>query len=80
MSKHKEIISSWVNKRNNDNFSPLHYASFNGNLEVCQMLIEAGADTQVMNKFGLTALHTAAQGDQPQTLYFFHKIHKMNIN
>ena len=44
------------------------------------MLIEAGADTQVMNKFGLTALHTAAQGDQPQTLYFFHKVHKMNIN
>lgn len=60
-----DIIRSWVNKTNLDGFAPLHYASFNGNLEVCQMLIEEGADRNVTNNFGLNCLHTAAQGDQP---------------
>ena len=62
-----------------EDFSALHYASFNGNLEMCQMLIDEGADKYVNNKVGLNLLHVAAQGGRPSTLYYFHKILGLNI-
>ena len=61
-------------------FSAIHYASFNGNIEICQMLIEEGADRFVQNKHGLNCLHIAAQGDQPISLYYFHRVLNLNIN
>ena len=44
------------------------------------MLIEEGADKYVTNKHGLNCLHIAAQGDQPISLYYFHKLLNLNIN
>lgn len=63
-----------------EGFYAIHYASFNGNIEICQMLIEEGADRFVSNKHGLNCLHIAAQGDQPISLYYFHKILNLDIN
>lgn len=63
-----------------EGFYAIHYASFNGNIEICQMLIEEGADRFVSNKHGLDCLHIAAQGDQPISLYYFHKILNLDIN
>ena len=61
-------------------FTAIHYASFNGNIEICQMLIEEGADKFITNKHGLNCLHIASQGDQPISLYYFHRILNLNIN
>ena len=44
------------------------------------MLLEEGADISAVSTTGLNALHSAAQGDQPRTLYFFHKVLQMDIN
>ena len=44
------------------------------------MLIEEGSDKFVTNKHGLNCLHIASQGDQPVSLYYFHKILGLNIN
>ena len=44
------------------------------------MLIEEGSDKFATNKHGLNCLHIASQGDQPVSLYYFHKILKLNIN
>ena len=44
------------------------------------MLIEEGAQIDAVNIHGLNVLHTAAQGDQPAPLYFFHKIWDIDIN
>ena len=43
------------------------------------MLIEEHADKLVKNAHGLNCLHVAAQGDQPGSLYFFHKIKGLDI-
>lgn len=40
--------------------TPLHWAAFNGRLEVVELLIENGADVHVKNAFGGTPLHAAA--------------------
>ena len=68
-------MKKWVNRASNsDYFVALHFASFNGNVEICQMLIDEGADIALVNSYGLNCLHFGAQGDQPSTLYFFHKV------
>ena len=38
-----------------------------------------GSEIDAKNKHGLNVLHIAAQGDQPVSLYFFHKIKNMSI-
>jgi palmitoyltransferase len=69
---HQYEIAHWVNvKTTKDEFSALHYASFKGNIQIIQMLMDNGADMQARNMHGLNVLHIAAQGDQPISLYYF---------
>ena len=42
--------------------SPLHAAAQLGHSEVCQALIQAGADLNLQDKFGETPLHKASSG------------------
>jgi ankyrin repeat protein len=42
--------------------SPLHAAAQLGHREVCQALIQAGADLNLQDKLGETALHKASSG------------------
>lgn len=59
--KNKPIISNWINTHTvKEEFSALHFASFNGNIEMCQMLLEEGANKYTLNKHGLNCLHVAA--------------------
>lgn len=74
------IMFQWVNKQSvGERFAAIHFASFNGNIEIAQMLIDEGASKHVVNKNGLNCLHVAAQGDQPGSLYYFHKIRELDI-
>jgi palmitoyltransferase len=62
-----------------EGFTALHYASYRGNVELAKLLLDLGADLNAKNSFGLNVLHIAAQGDQPTTLYYFHKLLGVNI-
>ncbi len=42
-------------------WSVLHHAVFRGNVEICKILINAGANVYVCDKFGKTPLHFAIQ-------------------
>ena len=54
-------MNNFVNiKTNIDGFTDLHFCSFNGNTELCRLLIENGADKFIVNNFGINMLHTAA--------------------
>jgi len=65
-------IAAWINQKDSgDGFTALHFASFKGNPELCELLIEGGADIYAKNNFGINMLHVAAQGDQPISIYFF---------
>jgi len=57
-------MKDWINQKTwKDKFTPLLYASFRGNVEICKLLLDLGADISSTNKFGLNVLHVAAQGD-----------------
>ena len=47
-------------KDHGDGFTALHFASFKGNPDVCEMLIQSGADIHAKNNFGINMLHVAA--------------------
>lgn len=36
-----------------------------------EALVQNGADITALNNFGISAIHVAAQGDQPISLYYF---------
>ena len=68
-----EVIRQWVNSRTSDHnqFTPLHLASFKGNMDAIETLVSYGADPHAKNGYGLNMLHVAAQGDSAVSLYYF---------
>jgi len=69
IQKAKETITDkelkqWTNqKTNEDGFTPLHFASFRGNITVIECLLGIGADMYARNNYGINVMHVAAQGD-----------------
>lgn len=74
----KQAIQSWVNEANNDGFTPVHYASYKGNVEMIKFLENLGASILVQNKAGLNVLHLAAQGDRMQSMIYLYDRFELN--
>ena len=65
-------MSTWINQKDQgDGFTSMHFASFKGNIDICEFLILHGADIHAKNNYGINMLHVAAQGDMPISIYFF---------
>ncbi len=60
-----------IPSRGEEGFTPLHFSSFHGNVKVMDLLISYGADIFVKNRFGISMLHVASQGDQPVSIVYF---------
>ena len=71
-------LKIYFNKKAQNGFTALHYASFRGNVKLCEKLIENFADLNLINNNGLNVIHMAAQGDQPATLVLFKEKYRMN--
>jgi palmitoyltransferase len=69
----------YINKKAQNGFTALHYASFRGNVRLCEKLIENFADVDIINNNGLNVIHMAAQGNNPATLVLFKEKYKLNI-
>lgn len=71
-------LKIYINKKAQNGFTALHYASFRGNIKLCEKLIENFADINLINNNGLNVIHMAAQGDQPATMLLFKEKYKMD--
>ena len=60
------VLGANVNWQDEENYNstPLHVVSIFGSVEIARMLIDAGADLNVQDKDGWTALHEAARNGQ----------------
>ncbi|KDO22637.1 TKL protein kinase [Saprolegnia parasitica CBS 223.65] len=58
-----------VNCIENNFQTPLHYAAYNGQLDVVRLLLEKGAKLEPCDVIGYAPLHRAAHGNQPAMAY-----------
>ncbi|XP_040278417.1 ankyrin repeat domain-containing protein 49-like [Bufo bufo] len=64
VSSHRRILSlhpDLVNVTDEDNYTPLHRASYNGHLAIVRELIAKGADVHTVTVDGWTPLHSACK-------------------
>lgn len=46
-----------INQTDDDDWTPLYYAIESGSLKTVQLLVQAGADVNIQNKYGVTSLY-----------------------
>jgi ankyrin repeat protein len=69
-----------INKKNAKGVVALHYASFQGNVDIIKYLINYGADIKALTIRDLNVIHYAAQGNKPNSLVYFYLFHRDKIN
>lgn len=66
----KELYN-WVNQKNKDGFTSLHYAAYKGWIQILEYLETIGADFHIKTNSGLNVFHLAAQTDKVKTLIYY---------
>ena len=76
-----EKLKEFVNAANDQCVAPLHYASFRGEVSIIKLLIENGAEINIVTKRKLNVIHYSAQGNKPNVLmYFYLQLKSRNEN
>lgn len=72
---HKEAVKEFITKdrtliraKGNLDWTPLHFASNGGHLDIVELLLHSGADANAQNKNGDSPLHLAAWKDHPKVV------------
>ena len=76
----QEEFISFINSGTNKGQTPLHYASFVGNIKLIKLLIQNGADISIKTNNNFNVLHLAVMGNKITSFYYFIKKYKIDIN
>ena len=80
-SKNEKIFKNFINSQTEtEHLTPLHYASYRGNIKMIELLISNHADVNALSINGLNMLHKAAQGNKPSAIIYFHKKYNIDLN
>jgi ankyrin repeat protein len=60
--KRRELQRDYVNLQDDSGRTALHHGAENGHAEICQILMDYGADPLIMTKDGQTACDLARKG------------------
>ena len=67
-----EQLKEFINASNEQGVTPIHYASFRGEVQIIKLLLENGADINKKTNRNLNVIHYSAQGNKPNVLIFFY--------
>ena len=70
----------YINWKTNKGQTPLHYASFVGNIKLIKLLIQNGADILTKTNNGFNVLHLAIMGNKITSFFYFIEKYKISIN
>lgn len=80
-SKNEKIFKNFINSQTEiEHLTPLHYASFRGNLKIIKLLISNYANVNALTLNGLNMLHKAAQGNKPSIIIYYNKNYNIDLN
>lgn len=68
--KYTESQQSFINRRNIEGNTALHWASLNGHLPIVKMLVPAGADLWIKNAAGHFAMFEAERADKGEVVQY----------
>ena len=71
-----EQLKEFINASNEQGVTPIHYASFRGEVQIIKLLIENGADINKKTNRNLNVIHYSAQGNKPNVLIYFYLLLK----
>ena len=72
-------MTDFLNARNNDGLTAIHFAAYKGNYKILQELQRFGADIKALTPTKQNVLHLAAQGDKAETFIFFESAFDINF-
>ena len=79
--RNEKIFKYFINsKTQTEHLTPLHYASFRGNMKIIKLLIENHADINALSLNGLNMLHKASQGNKPSAIVYYNKKYNIDLN
>ncbi|XP_069495369.1 ankyrin repeat domain-containing protein 49 [Ambystoma mexicanum] len=79
VQRHLSQSSALVNVKDEDEYTPLHRAAYNGHLEIARELIARGADVRAVTVDGWTPLHSACKWNNTKVASFLLQ-HGADIN
>ena len=72
-------VSKFINEKNNEGVTALHYAAYKGNMDLFDLLIKNGASVEAVTNLGKNVLHMAAEGNQPSMIIYLISQHGQDI-
>ena len=76
----EENFKKLINKKNTKGVVAIHYASFQGNIDIIKYLINYGAEINFLTSRNLNVIHYAAQGNKPNSLMYFYLFHRDKVD
>ena len=64
-------FKNFINCKTNKGQTPLHYASFVGNIKIIKLLLENNADLFARTNNGFNVLHLATMGNKLTSFFYF---------
>ena len=75
-----KILQEYLNRKDELGVSPLHLASYKGNIIMVKLLCANGANPFLTTEEGMSVIHTAAEGDAVNVIYYFINHYGLDVN
>ena len=65
-------LSDFINSKNKEGITALHYSVINGNIKIFQLLKKFGGNLEAVTNSGKNVMHLAAESNQPSMLLYLY--------
>lgn len=75
-----DALSEYLNRKDAYGIAPIHLASHSGNIQMIKLLWANECDPYSITDDGLTVIHSAAEGDSVNSIFYFYKQYGMDVD
>ena len=75
----QKSMTRFINEKNSDGLTALHYIAYKGNVELAKILIEYDASVDCLTKLGKNVVHLSSEGNEPSMMIYFLNNHGLDV-